>query len=201
MYKKMSPVTLFTFNNIALYAVWVDGKPWTRSTKVRRAFKYAKATKTEDIIEHLCSKENCADKCHLAEFDTATDSMVWPKDSRKGDYYISKKVMYELLFSSQHPKAKNFRKHYCNVTFLHIRQQLTKNMLDELRHKHHQAITDQDNSIQTIRHSNVTLQEQWDVYQIQLESWEATTSHVRARYVDHGRDTGRDNVIIIVKKQ
>ena len=33
--------------------------------------------------------------------------------------------MYELLFSSQQPKAKNFRRHCSNVLFPHVRQQLS----------------------------------------------------------------------------
>ena len=33
--------------------------------------------------------------------------------------------MYELLFSSQQPKAKDFRRHCCNVLFPHVRQQLS----------------------------------------------------------------------------
>ena len=33
--------------------------------------------------------------------------------------------MYELLFSSQQPKAEKFRKHYFNVLFPHVRQQLS----------------------------------------------------------------------------
>ena len=45
----------------------------------------------------------------------------WPKDSGKDDYYINEKGMYEIVFSSQQPKAKDFRKHYCNVLFPHAR--------------------------------------------------------------------------------
>ena len=33
--------------------------------------------------------------------------------------------MYELLFSSQQPKARNFRRHCLNVLFPHVRQQLS----------------------------------------------------------------------------
>ena len=33
--------------------------------------------------------------------------------------------MYELLFSSQQPKTKNFRRHCFNVLFPHVWQQLS----------------------------------------------------------------------------
>ena len=46
--------------------------------------------------------------------------------------------MYKLVFSSQQPKAKNFRKHCCDVMFPQIRQQLGNKMKEE----HQQAITD-----------------------------------------------------------
>ena len=108
--------------------------------------------------------------------------------------------MYELLFSSQQPKAKNFRKHCCNVMSPHIRQHLTDKMVNDLRHEHQQAITDQDNRIQTIHYKNVVLQAQQDAYQAQLQGCEDTNTHLRAHYVDHARDPGKDNIIIIVRK-
>ena len=49
----------------------------------------------------------------------------WPRDSQKLDLYINEEGMYELLFSSQQPKAKDFRRHCYNVLFPHVRQQLS----------------------------------------------------------------------------
>ena len=51
--------------------------------------------------------------------------MNWSRDSRKDDYNINEKGTYELLFSSQQPNAKDFRRHCCNVLFPHVRQQLS----------------------------------------------------------------------------
>ena len=48
-----------------------------------------------------------------------------PKDSQKHDIYTNEEGMYELLFSSQQPKAKDLRRHCCNVMFPQIRQQLS----------------------------------------------------------------------------
>ena len=67
----------------------------------------------------------------------------WPRDSQKLDLYINKEGMYELLFSSQQPKAKDFRRHCCNVLFPHVRRQLTNKMKEE----HRQAITDHQQKI------------------------------------------------------
>lgn len=51
--------------------------------------------------------------------------MYWPKDSLKLLIYINEEGIYELLFSRQQPKAKEFRKHCLNVSFPDFRQQLT----------------------------------------------------------------------------
>ena len=96
------------------------------SRQVCRAPEYRNAAKTAGIVKHLCSQENYAQKCQLTEFVSATNLMNCPKGSREDDYYINEEGMYELLFPSQLPEAKNFRKHCCNVMFLHVRQQLNK---------------------------------------------------------------------------
>ena len=108
--------------------------------------------------------------------------------------------MYELLFSSLRPKAKNFRKHGCNVKFPYIRQQLSDKMVVDLRYEHEQAITDQDNRIQANQHENVALHPQRDVYQAQLQKCEDTITHLTVRYVGHARDPGKNNIVIIVRK-
>ena len=40
-----------------------------------------------------------------------------PKNSQPDEYYIRGEGMYKLIFGSQQPKAKEFRKHCCNVMF------------------------------------------------------------------------------------
>ena len=39
--------------------------------------------------------------------------------------YTNEEGMYELLFSSQQPKTKDFRRHCCNVMFPRIQRQLS----------------------------------------------------------------------------
>ena len=52
--------------------------------------------------------------------------------------------MYGILFLSQQPKAKDFRRHCYNVFFPHVWQQLTK----KIQEQHQQVIPDCDNQIQ-----------------------------------------------------
>ena len=60
----------------------------------------------------------------MSNVTAAVTPINWPKDSQKCDIYINEEGMYELVFGSQQFKAKNFRKHCCNVMFPQIRQQL-----------------------------------------------------------------------------
>ena len=67
----------------------------------------------------------------------------WPTDLQKYDIYINEKSMFELVFGSQQPKAKDFRRHCSNAMFLHIRKKLT----NKLEEDHQQAITEIQDSI------------------------------------------------------
>ena len=51
----------------------------------------------------------------MSSVSAAVRHVHWPKDSQKFDIYINEEGMYELLFSIQQSKAKEFRKHCCNV--------------------------------------------------------------------------------------
>ena len=119
-------VMQFTFNELCF--VTIHEKPWAVAREVCRALEYGKATKNADIVKRLCSRNNYAHKWQLTELVSETNFMNWPRDSRKDDYYINGEGMYELVFSSQQPKTKNFRKHCCNVMLPRIRQQLVHKM-------------------------------------------------------------------------
>ena len=136
----------FIFSAVELCVVTINEKPWTRAKEVCKALEYSKASKTEDIVKRLCSQENFTHKCQLIGFVSETKPVNWPKDSQKYDIYINEEGMYELLFSSQQPKPKNFRKHCYNVMFPQIRQQLT----NKLKEDHQQAI----NQIQALEFTN-----------------------------------------------
>ena len=55
-----------------------------------------------------------------------------------------------MVFGSQQPKLKAFRKHCCNVLFPHVRQQLTNKIHEE----HQQVIEEKDNQIQALEFTN-----------------------------------------------
>ena len=55
---KMSSVMPFAFNAVELCVVIINEKPWARARKVCKALEYGKATKTADVVRHLCSREN-----------------------------------------------------------------------------------------------------------------------------------------------
>ena len=60
-------------------------------------------------------------------------------------------------------------------------------------------LQDHDNQIQAIKYDNVALQGQRDVYKDQLQKCQDIITHLRIRYVDHAKDPGKDNIMIIEK--
>ena len=111
-----------------------------------RALEYGNAVKSTDIVKHLCSKENYAQKCQLIGLIPETKPVNWPKDSQIYNIYINEEGVYELVFSSQQPEAKNFRRHCCNLMFPQIQQQLA----NQMKEVHQQAIIDRDNQIEPL---------------------------------------------------
>ena len=108
----------FAFNAVELCVVTINEKPWTCAREVWRALEYNK--KTANILKAFCSQENYAHKWQLNKFSTMGNLMDWPKDSRKYNYYINGEGMFEIVFPSQQPKAKYFRRHCCNALFPHV---------------------------------------------------------------------------------
>ena len=49
-------------------------------------------------------------------------------------------------------------------------------------------------------HDNVALQAQRDVYKEQLQKCQDIIVHLRTRYVDHAKDPGKDNIVMIIEK-
>ena len=131
----MSSVMPFAYNAVKLYVETISEKPWRRTKEVHRALEYGKATKVADIVKHLCSRENYGHKYQLNEFVSETN-LDWPRDWRKDDYYVNEEGMYEIVISRQQPKAKDFRRHCCNVLFPYVRQWLT----NKTQKEHQQAI-------------------------------------------------------------
>ena len=193
----------FTFNAVELCIVTINEKPWTRTREVFRVLEYGKATKAADVVKHLCSRTNYAHKWQLTGLVSETKPVDWPKDLQKYDIYINEEGMYEIVFSSQQPKDKDFRRQCCDVLFPHVRQQLTNKM----KENHQQAIEEKDaalillnDDLQNREYENVALQAQRDVYQAELQKCQDTITHPKTLYVSHAREPGKDNIIIIVWK-
>ena len=79
--------------------------------------------------------------------------------------------------------------------------------IEEIQEKHRQAIKEKDallarfnDDLQNREYENIALQAQKDVYQAKLQKCQDTINHLRTRYVPHGRNPGKDNIIIIVWK-
>ena len=135
----------FSFNAVELCVVTINEKPWTRAREVCRALEYNK--KTADIVKAFCSRENYVQKYQISGFTTTGKSLDWSKDSQKYDVYTYEEGMYELLFSSQQPRAKDFRRHCCNLLFPHVRQQLSDK-------SHAMEIEDLTNRVQALEFTN-----------------------------------------------
>ena len=76
-----------------------------------------------------------------------------------------------------------------------------------LNEEYQQAIEDKDASLallndnlQNREYENVALQAQRDVYNDQLQKCQDTITGLRTRYVDHAKDPGKDNIVMIIKK-
>ena len=138
----------------------------------------------------------------MKRFLSETKPVDWPKDSQKYDIYTNEEGMYELLFSSQQPKAKDLRRHCCNVLFPHVRQQLSDKShameiedltgriqaLEGTNEAHQQAIEEKDavialinEDLQNREYEHVALQAQRNVYQVQLQKCQDTIIHPRTR--------------------
>ena len=109
------------------YALWPSMKsPGSAPAKcVARWNMMQKHQKNANIIRAHCSPEKITQKYQLSIVHAACIPINWPKDLQKYDIYINEEGMYELLFSSQQSKTKDFRRHCCNVLFPHVLQQLS----------------------------------------------------------------------------
>ena len=116
----MSSFIPFYFNAVELCVVTINEKPWTRAREVCRALEYNK--KTADVVKTFCSKEDYAQKYQMISVTAAGKPVDWPKGSQKYDIYTNEEGMYEVAFSSQQPKAKDFRRNCFNVLFPHVQQ-------------------------------------------------------------------------------
>ena len=92
---KMYFVAPFNFNVVVL-ALSRSTKQWNSVEKKQ----------TKNIVKGNCRQEKYAQKYQISD---------WLKESQKYEIYINEEEFYELIFLSHQSKAKDFKKHYCNV--------------------------------------------------------------------------------------
>ena len=57
-----------------------------------------------------------------------------------------------------------------------------------------------NDDLQDREYENVALQAQRDVYKDQLQKCQDIITHLRTPYVDHAKDSGKDNIVMIIEK-
>ena len=62
------------------------------------------------------------------------------------------------------------------------------------------SLQDRGNQMQVIEYESVAYQVQRDAYKAQLQKYQDTIIHLKTCYVDHSKDLGKDNIIIILRK-
>ena len=117
----------------------------------------------------------------------------WPAYSQKYDLYINEEAMYELGFTSQQDKAKDFRKYCFNTLFPQIRQHFEQLAITEKQQAHHLAI-EQKNSI--IALLNDDLDESQREYAILDYKYE----QLEYRAVPYLENPKKDNGMVVIQK-
>ena len=141
-----SALVPFTFNNVKLFTVTINGKHWTRAKEICKSLKYEK--KTGNVIRDHVSNENTRYKGDFISVPVTGTPMKWPVDSQKTDIYINEEAMYELAFTSQQNEAKEFRKYCCNTLFPQIRDHFEQLTINEKDREHQLAIEEKDHQHQ-----------------------------------------------------
>ena len=124
-------------------------------------------------------------------------------------------------FQANNQKQKHSESIVCNMLFPHVRQQLSDKShaieieglasrlqaLELMNETHQQTIKEKDAAIVLLNddlknreYENVVLQAQRDVYKDQLQKCQDIITHLKKRYVDHAKDPGKDNIVMIIEK-
>ena len=186
-----SALVSFTFNNTNLNTVTVNGKHWTRAKEICQSLKYHR--ETGHVIRDHCSCENIRHKYQLVSLADVATPVQWPEDSQKYDLYINEEAMYELGFTSQQDKAKDFRKYCFNTLFPQIRRHFEQLAITDKDIQHRLAI-EQKNS--TIALLNDDLDESQREYAILDYKYEQLEYHA----VPYLENPKKDNGMVVIQK-
>ena len=77
-----------------------------------------------------------------------------------------------------------------------------------MKEEHQRAIEEKDATLALLNddlknheYENAELQAQRDLYQAELQKCQDIITYLKARYVDHARDPGKDNIVMIIEKK
>ena len=80
-------------------------------------------------------------------------------------------------------------------------------LTNKMKEDHQQAIEEKDAAIALLNdnlknreHDHVALQAQRDVYKYQLQKFQDIIAHLRTHYVDHAKNHGKGNIVMIIEK-
>ena len=122
-----------------------------------------------------------------------------------------------VIVNSQKDKGKALRKHIlkdivqrrfdARIEYLTSRVQGLEFTNKEERQAHQLAIEEKNvtiallnDDLQKREYENVGLRAQKDVYQAELQKYQDVITYLETRFVPHGKNPGKDNIIIIVWK-
>ena len=197
----MTSIVPFKFNNVQLFSVTVDDKVWIRAHEVSDALDYKKGRNRDALKKHV-SIEN---KLHRFELEGRAKSarpFKWPKNSQPDEYYINEEGMYELLFKSQQPKAKEFRRYCCNEMFPKIRNQLLYQRLEEKNAQLallNDDLAESQDLVKQLEYNNTGLQGEIRAKDQEIERRiDENADLIANRHVP--RRNGIDNVLVVIEK-
>ena len=167
----------------------------------------------EDIRTSLNGLEKCEMLTRQELVPNRRDTPAWPEPryqpNKMNKFLLLFGVMYATV-NSKKDKGKVLKK----LILKDIVRRGFDTRIEEIQEKHRQANEEKDaaiallndnrknhdNQIQAIQYENVALQAQRDVYKDQLQKCQDIIAHLRTRYVDHAKDPGKDNIVMIIEK-
>ena len=143
-------------------------------------------------------------KFPLGKSSYSTPGWSGPKDQQnKMDKFLSVYGVMYVIVNSQKDKDKALKEHI----FKDIIPRGFDARIKEIQEDHQQAIEDKgaalallNDDLQNREYENLALQAQRDAYKDQLQKCQDIIIHLRTRCVDHAKDPGKDNIVMIIEK-
>ena len=125
------------------------------------------------------------------------------EDAQDHDIFISLTGALYVTINSKKDKGKALKKHILKDIVLRG----LNARIEEVQEKHRQAIEEKDaatallnNDLKNRELDHVALQAQRGVYKDQIQKCQDIITHLRTRYVDHAKNPGKDNIVMIIGK-